>query len=83
MKAYQVHLGDTDKHDRHYYELKATFLNKDKAIEYASKLVAEVPLYDDDLIECEWNDKGNYKLWMTHGWSYHNLCLVQEIDITE
>ena len=83
MKAYQIHIGDTDKHDKHFYELKATYLSKEKALEYAAKLVAETPLYGDQLIENDWDEKGNYKLWMTRGWDFHNLCLVQEIDITE
>ena len=61
MKAYQVHKGEENKHGHQDYELQATYLNKEKALEHAKKLVEETPLYGDKLIESDWYGNGKYK----------------------
>jgi hypothetical protein len=83
MKAYQVHKGDENKHGFQEYELKATYLSKEKALEHAQKIVAETPLYGDKLIESDWFGDGKYKDWTAHGWTYVTICRIEEIEITE
>ena len=83
MKAYQVHKGEENKHGHQDYELQATYLNKEKALEHAKKLVEETPLYGDKLIESDWYGNGKYKSWTAHGWGYVTICLIEEIEITE
>ena len=81
MKAYQVFKGDTDKHDHQTWELMVTYLSKDRALEYANKMVSETKLYGDTLVVGDWKNDSQY--WYAHGWSYIGICRVDEIEITE
>ena len=84
MKAYQVHKGYENKHGYQDFELFATFLNKEKALERAKKVAEEYPLDDgDQLIESDWYGQGRSKSWSAHGWGYTTICLIEEIEITE
>jgi len=81
MLAYQVYSGDTNKHGFQSYELKATFLDKQKAIDLAHGIVASTPLYGDTLEETAWVNGGKY--WNTLGWDTVTICKINEIEITE
>lgn len=84
MRAYQVHYGSTDKHDRQTWELKATYLSKERALERCERIVSEEKLGDGDVIEAgKWTDDGKQRVWYVHGWDYVGLCRFEEIDITE
>jgi hypothetical protein len=84
MKAYQVYKGDENKHGFQDYELQATYLSKEKALEHAKKLVDETPLYGDKLIEEDWyGPNKQYKDWTAQGWTFVCICRIEEIDITE
>ena len=66
MKAYQVHKGEENKHGHQDYELQATYLNKEKALEHGKKLVEETPLYGDKLIESDWYVRYIWPTCSTH-----------------
>ena len=85
MKAYQVHSGDTNKHGHQDYELQATYLSKDKALEHAPRIVAEVPLYGGDILhEEDWyGPNKQYKSWTIQGWDWICVCRIETIDIIE
>jgi hypothetical protein len=83
MKVYQVYRGDENKHGFQEYELKATYLSKEKALEHAQKIVDETPLYGDKLIDGEWYGDGKYKSWIAHGWTFVCICRIEEIEIIE
>jgi hypothetical protein len=84
MKAYQVHKGDENKHGFQEYELDATYLSKEKALEHAQKLVASIPLHGDILEEHDWyGPNKQYKSWYAEGWGYVCICRIEEIDIIE
>lgn len=83
MKAYQVFKGEENKHGFQEYDLQATYLSKEKALEYAQKLVAETPLHGDILHESEWSEDGKYKSWAAQGWNFVDICRVEEIDIID
>jgi hypothetical protein len=81
MKAYQVYSGDENKHGFQEYELQATYLSKEKALEHAQKIVNETPLYGDSLIDNEWSNDGKYKSWTTQDWGWVDICKIEEIEI--
>ena len=81
MIAYQVYSGDTNKHGFQTYELKATFLDKQKAEELALGIVASTPLFGDMLEETGWMNKIKY--WDAKGWDTVTICKINEIEITE
>lgn len=81
MVAYQVYSGDTNKHGFQTYELKATFLDKQKAEELALGIVASTPLFGDTLEETVWINKAKY--WNALGWDTVTICKINEIEITE
>ena len=83
MKAYQVYKGEENKHGFQEYDLQATYLSKEKALEHAQKIVDETPLYGDKLIESEWFEDLKYKDWTAHGWTYVCICKIEEIEIIE
>ena len=80
MKAYQVFKGDTNKHGHQYYELIATYLDKQRALDHAEKIVNGTPLYGDTL---ESYDNGKYKCWDAIGWERVTIVKFREIDIIE
>ena len=83
MKAYQVFRGEENKHGFQDYELAATYLSKEKALEHAQKIVDETPLNGDILIDDGWYGNGKYKSWTAQGWSFVCICRIEEIEITE
>jgi hypothetical protein len=83
MKAYQVHKGDENKHGFQEYELVKTFLNKEKAEQFAKEMVEATPLHGDILHEEEWSKDGKYKSWTAQGWGFVCICRIEEIDIEE
>lgn len=80
MKAYQVFKGDVDKHNHQYYELKATFLSEQKAVELALGIVASTPLFGDILEENKWKEG---TVWTAVGWERVDICKINEIEIVE
>lgn len=83
MKAYQIFRGEENKHGFQDYELVATYLSKEKALEHAQKIVDETPLNGDKLIDDGWYGNGKYKSWTAQGWSFVCICRIEEIEITE
>ena len=83
MKAYQVFKGEENKHGFQEYDLAATYLSKEKALEHAQKIVDETPLYGDKLIDDGWYGDGKYRSWTAQGWSFVCICRIEEIEITE
>jgi hypothetical protein len=84
MKAYQVHKGYENKHGQQAYQLAATYLSKEKALECAKKVAEEYTLEDgDQLLESDWYGQGRCKSWEVQGWGYTTVCLLEEIEITE
>ena len=83
MKAYQVHSGEENKHGFQTYELQATYLSKEKALEHAERIVNETPLYGDVLTDNGWSSNGKYRDWTVHGWNIVCICRIGEIEIVE
>jgi hypothetical protein len=83
MKVYQVYRGEENKHGFQDYNLQATYLSKEKALEHAQKIVDETPLYGDNLIDGGWYGDRKYKSWTAHGWTFVCICRIEEIEITE
>lgn len=89
MKAYQVFKGEQDKHGRQRYDLVATYLDKDRALEHCKKIAEATPLYNDDVLEeGEWYGDGKYKNWNINdptpfGWSSVTIARFEENHITE
>jgi hypothetical protein len=83
MIAYQVYKGDENKHGFQNYELQATYLNKEKALEHAQKIVDETPLFGDVLVDHGWRIDGKYRDWTAQGWSFVCICRIEQIDIIE
>lgn len=83
MKAYQVHKGDENKHGFQEYELQATYLSKEKALEHAERIVSETPLYGDVLTDSGWFGNGKYRNWTAEGWNFVYICRIEEIEIVE
>lgn len=84
MKTYQVYEGGTDKHDNQYYNLIATYLDKDKALAH-SKQIAESNKYPGDELEYGEYDNGKCLSWSVYDGFDAPVFLaeVREIDITE
>ena len=83
MKAYQVFKGELDKHGRQYYELIATYLDRQRALNHTAKIAVETPLYGDTLEEGEFYGHGKYKSWDAIGWERITIAEFREIEITE
>ena len=84
MKAYQVNKGYLDKHGRQQYELVATYLDKQKALEHCEKIVKETPLYNEDIINFDgWWGGGKYASWSILNWEQETIARFEEIEITE
>jgi hypothetical protein len=83
MKAYQVFKGDTDKHGRQIYNLVATYLDKDKALQHCKEIANSTPLYGDILEECEFYANDKCKSWTAIGWERVDIAQFNEIEITE
>ena len=83
MKAYQVFTGDTDKHDNQRYDLVATYLDRDKALQHCKEIAESVPLHGDALEEGQFYDFGKYKVWTAIGWTRVDISKFEEIEITE
>jgi|694.fasta_scaffold37866_3 hypothetical protein len=84
MKAYQIHKGDIDKHGHVYFELIATYLDKDKAFNHAEIIAKNEPLMHDDLLEFDgWYADSKCASWSIVGWDRLTIARFQEIEITE
>jgi hypothetical protein len=83
MKAYQVFSGEQNKHGNQIYDLVATYLDKDRAIEHARQIAQDTPLYGDILEEGEFFGDGKFKEWDAIGWERVCVSRFQEIEITE
>ena len=82
MKAYQVHEGSENKHGFQEYELKATYLSKDRALEYAQEIIAKTHLDNGDILHYdEFKDGG--KAWTLQGWGFECICKIEPIEIIE
>jgi len=83
MKAYQVFEGDTDKHGRQIYNLVATYLDREKALQHCKQIAETTPLYGDVLEESEFYANGRIKCWTAVGWERVDIARFEEIGITE
>ena len=84
MKAYIVQSGELNKHGHQQYDIQATYLSKEKALEHAQKIVNETPLDGDILIDDDWyGSNKQYKSWTAKGWEYVTICRIEEINIIE
>ena len=83
MKAYQVFKGDTDKHGRQMYDLVATYLDKEKALQHCKEIAEATPLHGDVLEESEFYANGKVKSWTAIGWERIDIAEFREIQITE
>jgi hypothetical protein len=83
MKAYQVFKGDVDKHGHQYYDLVATYLDKDRALSHCEDLARQTPLYGDVLEFDGWWGDGKFAGWSAVGWDRVGLSQFREIEITE
>jgi len=83
MKAYQIHKGDTNKHGHQYYDLIATYFDKQKALDHCEQIARETPLYGDILEFDGWWGDGKYCSWSAVGWERITIARFEEIEITE
>lgn len=83
MKAYQVYSGELNKHGHQRYDLIATYLDKNKALQHCQQIANDTPLYGDILEEGEWYGGGKYKSWDAVGWERVTIAKFEEIEITE
>jgi hypothetical protein len=83
MKAYQVFKGDTDKHGHEYFELIATYIDKDKAFLQAEQIARDTPLMGDVLEFDGWYGDGKFASWSAVGWERITVSRFVEIEITE
>jgi hypothetical protein len=82
MKAYQVFNGDIDKHDRPYYELLATYFDKDRALHHCRRL-AEEEAQRGELVEEHPTKDGKSIGWYAVGWESVGVVKFSEIEIIE
>jgi lipoprotein NlpI len=83
MKAYQVFTGESDKHGRQQYDLVATYLDRERALQHCKEIAESTQLYGDILEETEFYANGKYKSWTAIGWERVDIAQFQEIEITE
>ena len=83
MKAYQVFRGDFDKHGRQRFDLVATYLDRQRAIDHTEKIAQETPLHGDVLEFDGWWAENKYCSWSAIGWEKVVLSQFEEIEITE
>jgi len=84
MKAYQVYKGEQDKHGHQQFDLIATYLDKQQALNHAEKIAEETPLYSDTILEFDgWYGKGKYCSWSIRGWEIIIVSQFREIEIIE
>jgi len=83
MIAYQVFKGEQDKHGRQQFDLVATYLDKQRALDHAEKIAKETPLYGDVLEFDGWYGKNKYCSWSARGWEITTISEFREIEITE
>ena len=83
MKAYQVFKGELDKHGHQRYDLIATYLNKQRALDHCKQIAEAEPLHGDILDEGEFYGGGKYKSWDAIGWDRVTIAQFTEIEITE
>ena len=83
MKAYQVFEGFTDKHDDQRYTLKATYLDRERALTHCKEIAENTPLYGDVLEEGDFFNNNKYKAWYAIGWERITIAKFEEIEITE
>jgi hypothetical protein len=83
MKAYQIFKGDVDQWDNQHYDLVATYLDRDKALQHCKEIAESTPLHGDILEDGQFYDNGKYKVWTAIGWSRVDIAKFEEIEITE
>lgn len=84
MKAYQVFSGDFDKDGRQYYELVATYLSKELALEKCKEVISVPVLTDKTIVESDWYNIGRVKDWDVRiRWDNLTVCRITEINIIE
>ena len=84
MKAYQVFEGDIDTYGRQTYELVATYLDKEKALQHCKEIAEATPLHGDVLEEREFNVNGRLiRNWCAIGWGIVDIARFVEIEIIE
>lgn len=67
MKAYQVFKGDLDKYGKQYYELIATYLDKQQALWHCNQVARETPMHQEILEFNGWNQDNTYCSWSAVG----------------
>ncbi len=82
MTAYQVFSGDTDKHGRQTYDLHATYLDRDRALDHCQCIVENDTLKNEK-IEKHTSSDDKYITWHSIGWDIVTVCKMEEITITE
>jgi len=81
MKAYQVFKGDVDKYNHQYYDLVATYLDKDQAFNHAEQIARDTPLYGD-ILEFDGGYTDNKVCnWSAVGWELVCIARMDEIEI--
>lgn len=83
MKAYQVFKGELSKHGHQRYDLVATYLDKQRALDHCQQIAEAEPLYGDILEEGDFYGDGKYKSWWAIGWETVTIAQFEEIDIIE
>lgn len=85
MKAYQVFKTNFHRVDERRYELVATYLDKQRALDHIEEIAKNVPLKEGEtLVDGKWYNGGTYKSWLINGkWTTLTASSVQEIEITE
>jgi hypothetical protein len=82
MKIYQVYSGDTDKYDNQYYELKGSYLDKDKALEQCQHFVDQYTKVFGAVEKTTYNF-GNSICWDDHGYDIVTICKLETVDLIE
>ncbi len=84
MTAYQVYSGDTDKHGRQTYELQATYLDSEKAMEHCQRIIEDATLKNEHIEKHVTLSKETLSIsWNAVGWDIVTVCQMNGITITE
>ncbi len=83
MEVYQVFKGEIDRNGHQIYDLVATYLDREKALQHCKHIAECTPLYGDILEVNNFDEKSRSKSWDAVGWDRVTIALFQEIDIIE
>ena len=83
MKAYQVLKGEMDRHGHQRFELIATYLDKERALDHCEWMAKEISLHSDTLEFDGWDIDNKIASWSVREWEVVILSKFQEIEITE